>query len=98
MYFCKKNVEIFGQFKKKQYLCTRFRQERGAIAQLVEQRTENPCVAGSIPGVTTKKDFGYPKSFLFITFFFLSYANEAKYFSASIAALQPLAAATIAWR
>lgn len=31
----------------------------GAIAQLVEQRTENPCVPGSIPGGTTKKlDFG----------------------------------------
>ena len=27
----------------------------GAIAQLVEQRTENPCVAGSIPAGTTKK-------------------------------------------
>ncbi len=27
---------------------------RGAIAQLVEQRTENPCVPGSIPGGTTK--------------------------------------------
>ena len=26
----------------------------GAIAQLVEQRTENPCVAGSIPAGTTK--------------------------------------------
>ena len=26
---------------------------RGAIAQLVEQRTENPCVPGSIPGGTT---------------------------------------------
>ena len=25
----------------------------GAIAQLVEQRTENPCVPGSIPGSTT---------------------------------------------
>ncbi len=31
----------------------------GAIAQLVEQRTENPCVPGSIPGGTTsrKADF-----------------------------------------
>ena len=29
--------------------------ERGAIAQLVEQRTENPCVPGSIPGGTTKR-------------------------------------------
>ncbi len=27
----------------------------GAIAQLVEQRTENPCVPGSIPGGTTKE-------------------------------------------
>ncbi len=29
--------------------------EEGAIAQLVEQRTENPCVPGSIPGGTTAK-------------------------------------------
>ncbi len=29
--------------------------KRGTIAQLVEQRTENPCVAGSIPAGTTKK-------------------------------------------
>ena len=26
----------------------------GALAQLVEQWTENPCVPGSIPGGTTK--------------------------------------------
>ncbi len=26
---------------------------KGAVAQLVEQRTENPCVAGSIPAHTT---------------------------------------------
>ncbi len=32
------------------YLCP-----RGTIAQLVEQRTENPCVPGSNPGSTTKK-------------------------------------------
>jgi hypothetical protein len=30
-------------------------QNDGAIAQLVEQRTENPCVPGSIPGGTTLK-------------------------------------------
>ena len=29
---------------------------KGAIAQLVEQRTENPCVPGSIPGGTTLKE------------------------------------------
>ena len=28
----------------------------GAIAQMVEQRTENPCVPGSIPGGTTIKE------------------------------------------
>jgi hypothetical protein len=26
----------------------------GDVAQLVEQRTENPCVGGSIPSVTTR--------------------------------------------
>ena len=30
-------------------------QRAGIIAQLVEQRTENPCVAGSIPADTTLK-------------------------------------------
>ena len=29
--------------------------KKGAIAQLVEQRTENPCVTGSIPVGTTCK-------------------------------------------
>ena len=28
----------------------------GALAQLVEQWTENPCVPGSIPGGTTFKN------------------------------------------
>ena len=27
---------------------------QGTLAQLVEQRTENPCVPGSIPGGTTQ--------------------------------------------
>ena len=39
------------------YLCNVFERRQickdGAIAQLVEQRTENPCVPGSIPGGTT---------------------------------------------
>ena len=30
------------------------KRKNGVIAQLVEQRTENPCVPGSIPGDTTK--------------------------------------------
>ena len=53
--FFKKKLELFGHFKKKQYLCSRFGKNHGAIAQLVEQRTENPCVPGSIPGGTTEK-------------------------------------------
>jgi hypothetical protein len=28
-------------------------QENGQVAQLVEQRTENPCVGGSIPSLAT---------------------------------------------
>ncbi|VBB45877.1 hypothetical protein TRIP_D310272 [uncultured Paludibacter sp.] len=40
----------------------------GTIAQLVEQRTENPCVPGSIPGGTTeriKEKTGEVFSFIF---------------------------------
>ena len=29
------------------------KERNGALAQLVEHRTENPCVPGSIPGGTT---------------------------------------------
>ena len=38
----------------------------GTLAQLVEQRTENPCVPGSIPGGTTNSEFYQTRSF-FIT-------------------------------
>ncbi len=41
---------------------------RGTLAQLVEQRTENPCVPGSIPGGTTKK---IPKHLCLRDFLFL---------------------------
>ena len=38
----------------------------GALAQLVEQWTENPCVPGSIPGGTTlKKTSAFVEVFLF---------------------------------
>ncbi len=36
----------------------------GALAQLVEQRTENPCVPGSIPGGTTIKNPNIRSGFL----------------------------------
>ena len=44
----------------------------GAIAQLVEQRTENPCVPGSIPGGTTKKKRGIAAQQRVIPLFFIS--------------------------
>ena len=43
----------------------------GAIAQLVEQRTETPCVPGSIPGGTTKKKRGIAAQQRVIPLFFL---------------------------
>ena len=39
-----------------QLLSCKAKRHDGAIAQLVEQRTENPCVPGSIPGGTTWND------------------------------------------
>ena len=43
------------QFKKVSLPLQPQTRNNGAIAQLVEQRTENPCVPGSIPGGTTCK-------------------------------------------
>ena len=50
-YFSQKSLE----FKIKDIPLQPQTRNNGAIAQLVEQRTENPCVPGSIPGGTTKK-------------------------------------------
>ena len=41
----------------------------GTLAQLVEQRTENPCVPGSIPGGTTQKNQYKRTGFFFIAFY-----------------------------
>ena len=57
--------------------------KQGAIAQLVEQRTENPCVPGSIPGGTTIDSvisrnplkFSHFNGFSFI----LQYANSSRF-------------------
>ena len=43
------------QFKKVSLPLQPQTRNNGAIAQLVEQRTENPCVPGSIPGGTTEE-------------------------------------------
>ena len=45
--------------KQKFYLSLRRKNLQGTIAQLVEQRTENPCVPGSIPGGTTMDDLKF---------------------------------------
>ena len=50
-YFSQKSLE----FKIKDLPLQPQTRNNGAIAQLVEQRTENPCVPGSIPGGTTSK-------------------------------------------
>ena len=59
----------------------------GAIAQLVEQRTENPCVPGSIPGGTTpnysdlqqcKSLFYFTKAHNLHTRFFVSFAKKRR--------------------
>ena len=58
-------LDIFPQkalrYKKKLFIFAPAN-EKGAIAQLVEQRTENPCVPGSIPGGTTKTNGFFLKS------------------------------------
>ncbi len=46
-------LQKIWRLKNNRYLCIAIKKNDGAIAQLVEQRTENPCVPGSIPGGTT---------------------------------------------
>jgi hypothetical protein len=43
----------------------------GAVAQLVEQRTENPCVGGSIPPHTTQRPDKSCKKLKIRSFFML---------------------------
>lgn len=49
------------------YFCTHVSAvitQDGDVAQLVEQRTENPCVGGSIPSITTlTQAFSFGKAF-----------------------------------
>ena len=49
----------------KKYALPLHRQKKGTIAQQVEQRTENPCVLGSIPSGTTNNQ--YPFFYLYFT-------------------------------
>ena len=52
-YLCNPKTKVRGVLKN------------GVIAQLVEQRTENPCVPGSIPGDTTSEKESYRNVTLF---------------------------------
>ena len=56
-FFLKKVQKYLVISKKSSTFAPDLKKINGAIAQLVEQRTENPCVPGSIPGGTTEKDF-----------------------------------------
>ncbi len=64
--------KYFDLIIKEPYICTRNKAiATGALAQLVEQRTENPCVPGSIPGGTTsniKTSIFYRGFFIYIYF------------------------------
>ena len=55
-YLCLGVKSLFGYLHIKKYSLPLQSQKAGAIAQLVEQRTENPCVPSSILGGTTKAE------------------------------------------
>ncbi len=55
------------------YFCASF---FGDVAQLVEQRTENPCVGGSIPSITTLEK--PPAEAFFLSFSMINFDNLAK--------------------
>ncbi len=58
------------------YICRH--KNDGVIAQSVEQRTENPCVPGSIPGDTTEKKSSYFRNCFFLIYCFLEYFISKK--------------------
>ena len=66
----------FLYFKIFNYLCNA--KINGTIAQLVEQRTENPCVPGSIPGGTTEKPEAKLRAFCVLYLIFYSKIPEQK--------------------
>ena len=75
--FRKKNTKSFGGTKKS---CTfALAKRKGAIAQLVEQRTENPCVPGSIPGGTTPRKARESESYRDVTLFLFCHFQAGKH-------------------
>ena len=57
LFACKIRSFFKNSFRLKKFYIDlhTLKNKKGTIAQLVEQRTENPCVPGSIPGGTTRK-------------------------------------------
>ena len=63
-------LRIFWLITQNIYLCS-LELNDGVVAQSVEQRTENPCVAGSIPADTTALAIWGSLMSLFIFLFFV---------------------------
>ena len=74
MIFLKK-VDIYFASLKNTSIFAPVIKNAGAIAQLVEQRTENPCVPGSIPGGTTDNQAVTFK----VTAFFMSFSFSLQF-------------------
>ena len=66
-YLCNPKTKVRGVLKN------------GVIAQLVEQRTENPCVPGSIPGDTTSESESYRNVTLFFVPFWALFQGCSGY-------------------
>ena len=61
------------QFKKVSLPLQPQTRNNGAIAQLVEQRTENPCVPGSIPGGTTYEELLIKSNSFFVFILYITF-------------------------
>ncbi len=71
-FFAEKSQNILSVQKKILLSHSNWKTDIGAIAQLVEQRTENPCVPSSILGGTTKRGCVLrPLSFSYMLLLFL---------------------------
>ena len=56
VFFAFSEISLKNTWILKKYTTFAVPTKNGVVAQLVEQRTENPCVTGSIPVDTTQRD------------------------------------------
>jgi hypothetical protein len=56
-FFAFPEISLKNTWILKKYTTFAVPTKNGVVAQLVEQRTENPCVTGSIPVDTTQREF-----------------------------------------